>query len=152
MPLLAHFFAARHAARIGKRIDGISETTLARLASYAWPGNVRELENVIERAVILASGFWVEVGAEVLGRRPATPAFPEARSPLPPKAADEVASAASESLDASQRRHIENVLAQTDGRIEGPDGAAARLGLAASTLRSRMKKLGIRRAAGSAAG
>jgi transcriptional regulator with GAF, ATPase, and Fis domain len=67
-------------------------------------------------------------------------------SPLPHEAARRDAPAAPESLDASQRRHIESVLGQTDGRIEGPEGAAARLGVAASTLRSRMKKLGIRRA------
>jgi PAS domain S-box-containing protein len=152
VPLLAHFFAARHAARIGKRIDGISESTLARLSGYEWPGNVRELDNVIERAVILATGFWLEVPPEAVGRGYAASSFPGVRSPLPPEAAGARPSADSDSLDASQRRHIESVLAQTDWRIEGADGAAARLGLAASTLRSRMKKLGIRRERGGEAG
>ena len=144
--LLAHFFAARHAARIGKRIDGIAAATLERLAGYDWPGNVRELDNVIERAVILARGFWLEVPGEVLGMAHAEPSFPGRPVSLPPEDAPPLrAGSDRDSLAASQRRHIEAVLAETGGRIEGETGAAARLGVSPSTLRSRMKRLGVRR-------
>jgi formate hydrogenlyase transcriptional activator len=146
--LLAHFFAARFAAKLGRRVEGVAPGTLERLRAYPWPGNVRELENVIERAVILARGAWVEVPPEVLGAVTAPP-----RAPAPAASAALTSgrsaaagrAAASSSLDDAQRRHIREVLSAAGGRIEGADGAAARLGLSPSTLRSRMKKLGIRR-------
>jgi PAS domain S-box-containing protein len=154
LPLLAQWFASRYAAKIGRQIDGVSAASLERLQAYPWPGNVRELENVIERAVILCRTRWLEVPPEVLGLAPSTMRFPHGdasvadapsdppRSPaagLPP--ADPVPP-----LDEVERRHILETLRKVGGRIEGPGGAAERLGLAPSTLRSRMRKIGIRRA------
>ena len=144
LPLLAQYFAARYARKSGRPVQGVSPGTLERFAAYAWPGNVRELENVIERAVILARGPWLDVAPEVLGMARSAPPRPEA---APPPAAAPAAPGA-DSLAAMERRHIVETLDQLAWRIDGPAGAAARLGLAPSTLRSRMKKLGIRRRTG----
>jgi transcriptional regulator with GAF, ATPase, and Fis domain len=94
------------------------------LQSYHWPGNVRELENFIERAVILTQGN--ELQAPLMELETSTVA-----SPLV-------------SMEAMERAHIEEVLRHTNGVIAGKDGAARVLCMPASTLRSRMKKLGIR--------
>jgi formate hydrogenlyase transcriptional activator len=136
--LLALFFAERFARELGKRIDGISAESLARLREYAWPGNVRELSNLIERAVVLADGPLLEIGAELLTRRERSGAA--APAPRAPRAEPGVGT-----LDTLQRRHILAVLEEADWLIEGAAGAAARLGMKPSTLRSRMKKLGIQR-------
>ncbi|MEW6321619.1 MAG: sigma 54-interacting transcriptional regulator [Acidobacteriota bacterium] len=127
--LLAHVLAERFAREFGKRVEGISPASLDRLAAYHWPGNVRELANLVERAVVLADGPILELGADLV---PAGPA----RAPGP---------APGDTLEDVERRHIKNVLDATGGIVEGPAGAAARLGLNPSTLRSRMKKLGIAR-------
>jgi transcriptional regulator with GAF, ATPase, and Fis domain len=138
VPLLATYFAQRFAQQLGKATPRIGAATLAQLAAYDWPGNVRELANVIERAVILARGAELELGPDVLpsSRAPAsravTPAATEAGDALLP-------------LEEVERRHIRATLDATGWRIGGPDGTAARLGLPDSTLRSRMKKLGITR-------
>ncbi len=129
IPLLVHFLVERFAARIGRRIEGVSEPTMARLSAYRWPGNIRELENVLERAVILATGPTLDF--EIDGERPPAPVAIE--EPSPP------------SLEAIERRHILAVLDRTGWTIEGPRGAAGILGLHPNTLRSRLKKLGIAR-------
>ncbi|MEM8997778.1 MAG: sigma 54-interacting transcriptional regulator, partial [Acidobacteriota bacterium] len=99
---------------------------LHELMAYDWPGNVRELQNVIERALVLAGECdRLEPDVIVLGRR------------------DPARGDASLALDDVVRSHIERVLALTDGKVHGPDGAAALLRLNASTLRHRMDKLGI---------
>jgi PAS domain S-box-containing protein len=133
IPPLALFLVNKFAARIGKRIDGIEKETMRRLLAYSWPGNVRELENVIERAVILAAGSTLEIGADVLPVN-IEPARGEDQSSHPPA-----------TLEAADREHILTVLAQTGWVVEGPRGAAKILGLHPNTLRSRMKKLGIHR-------
>jgi transcriptional regulator with GAF, ATPase, and Fis domain len=133
IPPLAHFLVNKVAARVGKRIDGIDQGTMRRLIAYPWPGNVRELENVIERAVILAAGPALEIGADVLPVRVEPPAC-EVHIPERPA-----------TLQATEREHILNVLGRTGWVVEGPRGAANILGLHPNTLRSRMKKLGIRR-------
>ena len=79
IPLLAHYLLKKYAMQIGKPMDGISPETIERLQAYPWPGNVRELENVIERAVILASGRTVQIGAEML---PASGALGESRAAI----------------------------------------------------------------------
>jgi transcriptional regulator with GAF, ATPase, and Fis domain len=137
--LLARHFADRFARQMGKRIDAISRASLERLQAYDWPGNVRELSNLVERAVVLAPGPVLEMGSELAAvARPATRTAPDpARAP--------VASRVGDTLDEVQRRRILDALADTGGLIEGPAGAAARLGINPSTLRSRMKKLGIGR-------
>ena len=127
IPLLVRFLVDRFASRTGKRIEGVSQETLRRLAAYRWPGNIRELENVLERAVILASGPILDLEIDV--ERPPALAATEGTHPS--------------SLEEVERRHILDVLGQTNWVIEGPRGAAGILGLHPNTLRSRMKKLGI---------
>ena len=140
IPLLASFFIARLAPQIGRAATRLSPRTAEQLLAYAWPGNVRELENVIERALILApaEARELEVAEPLL---PAAPPAPPS-APAPPTLAVPASVA---SLDHVDRDHILASLRATRWRIEGADGAAARLGLKPSTLRSRMQKLGIRR-------
>jgi PAS domain S-box-containing protein len=131
IPLLVRFLVEKFAARVGKRIDGVSREALRRLVAYPWPGNVRELENVLERAVILATGPTLELESDAeLSTGPA--ALPAADLPAP-------------SLEAVERRHILAVLRSSQWVIDGPRGAAQILGLHPNTLRSRLKKLGITR-------
>jgi PAS domain S-box-containing protein len=128
IPLLAKFLLDKFAARVGKRFEGIDTGTMRRLMAYPWPGNVRELENVLERAVILASGPTLQVDPDVLGQ-PGT----------------EPAGKPSAALEDVERDHILAVLRRTRWVIDGPRGAAAVLGLHPNTLRSRLKKLGLSR-------
>jgi formate hydrogenlyase transcriptional activator len=128
IPHLAAHFLAHFARRLGKPLRGFTPATMRRLEAYAWPGNVRELQNVIERLCVLATGPLVS-GDPVAG--------------LPAAAAR--GDGGPESLRLVEKRHIESMLETAAGRIEGPGGAAARLGLAPSTLRARMRRLGIRR-------
>ncbi|HEX6851955.1 MAG TPA: sigma 54-interacting transcriptional regulator [Candidatus Polarisedimenticolaceae bacterium] len=127
IPLLTRFIVDRFGARVGKRIRSIPEGAVARLSAYLWPGNVRELENVLERAVILASGDVLDIPVELL------PA-PAAAEPEP-----------STGLKASERRQILDALARTNWVIEGERGAARVLDMHPNTLRSRIKKLGLSR-------
>jgi transcriptional regulator with GAF, ATPase, and Fis domain len=127
IPLLTRFIVDRFGARVGKRIRSIPEAAVARMSAYLWPGNVRELENVLERAVILASGDVLDIPVELL------PA-PAAAEPEP-----------STGLKASERRQILDALARTNWVIEGERGAARVLDMHPNTLRSRIKKLGLSR-------
>jgi len=147
---LALYFLGRHAKKAGKPIHGIATATLERLVSYHWPGNVRELENLIERGVVLSSGPTLDLDAHLLHLPP-----PPAKSPQPDAvsspspAADGQATAQADgpsALEEVERRHVIAVLERTRWVIEGIQGAAQLLNLTPSTLRSRMKKLGIRRA------
>jgi formate hydrogenlyase transcriptional activator len=138
--LLALYLADRLGRELGKRVDGISPAALARLCAYDWPGNVRELSNVVERAVVLSHGPLLEIDAEMLPTAPRPPASSAPASAATPSA---TLRSESETLAAAQRRHVLAVLEETGGRIEGEQGAAARLGINPSTLRSRMKKFGI---------
>jgi formate hydrogenlyase transcriptional activator len=132
IPLLTRFLVDKSATRTGKRIEGVSRETLRRLTAYRWPGNIRELENVVERAVILATGPTLDF--EIDGEPLIAPAAStEDTSPL--------------SLEAIERRHILAILEQTRWVIDGPRGAAQILGLHPNTLRSRLKKLDITRSA-----
>jgi formate hydrogenlyase transcriptional activator len=128
--LLAQYLLDKFAARIARRFDGIDPATIRRLIAYQWPGNVRDLQNVLERASILAIGPTMQVDAELVGQRD-------------PRAADRP-SAALQDVD---RNHILAELRQTKRVIDGPHGAADVLGLHPNTLRSRLKKLGLSRAA-----
>jgi PAS domain S-box-containing protein len=127
IPLLVRYFVDRHARRLYKKIESIPDETMRTLTRWDWPGNIRELENFIERAVILTKG-------------------PVLRAPLSELAVAEIASPARDSsLETTEREHILRVLRETKGKIGGPDGAAARLGLIRTTLNSKLKKLGIER-------
>ncbi len=128
IPLLAQYFTEKYARKLGKRIDGIPKATIKMLQQYDWPGNVRELEHMIERGVIITSGRSLRLGDRM-------------RSSLPSDPKDEPL----KDLAATEREHILRVLRGTGWRIEGPSGAAAILKLHPSTLRFRIKKLGIRR-------
>jgi formate hydrogenlyase transcriptional activator len=136
--LLVHQCIARYARERGKRIEGVSRETMEQLEAYDWPGNVRELQNVIERAVVLSSGPTLVIEPEVLAHRAGRPDVP-GDGKAPASHPDE------RTLEAVQRRHIEDALARSGWVIEGVRGAAAALGINPNTLRSRMKKLGIRR-------
>ena len=129
IPILVDYFISRFATRMGKRIRQIDRRTLEAFERYSWPGNIRELQNVIERGVILAD-------SEIFRLEPGT---------LPRDSQNGSEAPASESFDTreQQKAQIEAVLKETRGRIAGPDGAAARLGIPASTLESRIKTLKI---------
>jgi formate hydrogenlyase transcriptional activator len=131
--LLVHQCVARYARDLGKQIDGVSRETMEQLEAYGWPGNVRELQNLIERAVVLATGPTLRVEAGLLPVRAAV-------VPAAPRANRE-----GRTLEVVYRGHIEAALAKANWVIEGPNGAAAALGLHPNTLRSRLKKLGMRR-------
>jgi transcriptional regulator with GAF, ATPase, and Fis domain len=143
--VLAKAFVQTQAHRLGKALEGIEPRALDRLLAHDWPGNVRELANVIERAAIVAAGpTLTEVDLPPLARADASPG--RGRT----DAAGEPQSALDEDVDprleSVERAHIVRVLERTSWVIEGKKGAAALLGLAPSTLRSRMTQLAIRRA------
>jgi PAS domain S-box-containing protein len=141
IPLLVHYFAARHAHRIGRTVMRVPDESMQRLLAYGWPGNVRELENVVERAVILSSGPDLLIASELLPAVTATAGAPPRTAPTASRDDD----AEPTSMETIEREHIAAVLRQTGWRIEGARGAAKILGINPSTLRSRIKKLGIRR-------
>ena len=148
VPLLTTFFLQRFARKFNKPVKQISEETMRRLCAYPWPGNIRELQNIIERAVVLATGNVLTLAPD-FGPVPTTLA-PVAHAvstesssvPTPPTA---VSPAAGRALEEVERRHIERVLNQSNWMIEGERGAAKILNMNPSTLRSRMQKLGIQR-------
>jgi transcriptional regulator with GAF, ATPase, and Fis domain len=146
--LLAHFFADAFGRELGKTIKGISDATLQRLIAYDWPGNVRELQNLVERAVVLARGPILDFSVELAPGAGAPPPAPATASAATPARAAEPDGRSDQTLDAVQRQHILDVLARTRWVIDGPAGAAQQLGINASTLRSRMKKLRIGRRPG----
>jgi len=129
IPLLVYFLIDKYAAKIGKKITGISENAMQRLQSYRWPGNIRELENIIERAVILADHSLLDIDPDMLSSR---------SHPV-----DRTETANNASFEAVSRQHILSVLEQTRWTIEGASGAAKILNMQPSTLRYRMKKLSI---------
>jgi len=129
IPLLATYFMERMTAHLNKKRLQISPRALEALVGYRWPGNVRELEHVVKRAVVVCKG-------RTLQPRDIALEFSNA----PTGARDETLT-----LREHERLHIEQVLENVGWRIEGDGGAAALLGLAGSTLRSRMKKLEIER-------
>ena len=125
IPALVWSFIDEFSQAFGKTIESISKASMSELQRYPWPGNVRELRNVIERAVILATGRQLVVGAPRLGERPMRQ---DAMT-----------------LMELEIEHIRTVLHSTGWRVRGAGGAAARLGVKPTTLESRMAKLGIAR-------
>jgi formate hydrogenlyase transcriptional activator len=137
---LAEHFLARYCQKMRRRCEGISPEALRWLEEYAWPGNVRELENVIERALILMQGKRIERSlVQSVGIGVAAPGAANGERSAEPSSEELV------TLEEMERRYIERVLKRCEGRIEGDDGAAKVLGLAPSTLRSRMQRIGVRR-------
>ena len=129
IPLLTGYFTKKHAARMSKRIESIPREAIDALCSYDFPGNVRELENFIERAVILTRGDELQM--------PLTELRPVQQPP------NDGGGSIGSSLEDVERAHIAEVLKRTGGRIAGSGGAAEILNLPVSTLRHRMKKLGL---------
>ena len=131
IPLLARHFLHQLTRKLNKPVQGIEKESLERLMGYSWPGNVRELQNVIERATILARGPLLCITDPTFNH-------PEPMSEGEPSAG---------TLDAVQKSYILEVLTKCQGKIAGRNGAAAMLNLKPSTLRYRMRKLGIERTA-----
>ena len=124
IPLLVRYFAQKYGRRMEKQIESIPAAAMKKLASWHWPGNIRELENFIERSVILTHGSALQVPVNELGGNAGAAPSPGTR-------------------EATERSEILRVLKATNGRVAGPQGAAALLGLKRTTLISRMNRLGI---------
>ncbi len=129
--MLVEYFVKRYAEKAGKQIRKIDKNTLELCQSYPWPGNIRELQNIVERSVILCSGdtFWIEK-AWLASQEPARQELP---GPLP------------DTLQNQEKEIIETALAECKGRVAGPQGAAAKLGIPRSTLDSKIKQLKIKK-------
>ena len=148
IPQLVMFFIQRHAKQIGRTVEGVSRESMERLTRYGWPGNVRELENVIERALVLSRGGVLDVGRDFLPSLPAPDAQAlRAASQVVPMPQGVALPQGSGTLEDIERAHISATLDRTGWVIEGPRGAARILDMHPNTLRSRMKKLGLERAA-----
>ncbi|HWO28003.1 MAG TPA: sigma 54-interacting transcriptional regulator, partial [Candidatus Acidoferrum sp.] len=129
--MLVEYFVKRYAEKSGKQIRKIDKNSLELCQSYLWPGNIRELQNIVERSVILSSGdtFWIEkawLASPELARR-------ELPGPLP------------DALQNQEREMIETALAESKGKVAGPEGAAAKLGIPRSTLDWKIKQLRIKK-------
>ncbi len=125
IPLLLRFFTQKYAKKLNRAIEGIPQASLDALTRYDWPGNIRELQNLVERSVILSSG-------------------PDLRVSIPEMPRD-CACGSFSNDDDQEREKILEALRLAGGKVSGPVGAAAKLGLRRTTLQSRMKKLGIER-------
>jgi formate hydrogenlyase transcriptional activator len=130
IPLLVEYFIDRFARKAGKSIRGINKKTLDLLVSYPWPGNIRELQNVVERSVIVGETENFFVDESWLSRKPLADG---------PKSQLEL----SQKLAAQEKKIIEAALRESGGRVSGPSGAAAKLGLHRSTLESKISSLKI---------
>jgi DNA-binding NtrC family response regulator/PAS domain-containing protein len=130
--MLVEYFVKRYAEKAGKQIYKIDKNTMELCQAYPWPGNIRELQNIIERSVILCSGdtLWID---EAWLTTEDQPSRLELSAPL------------TETLQTQEREIIEAALAASGGRIAGPNGAAAKLGIPRSTLDSKIKQLKIRK-------
>src|SRR3984885_2634162 len=129
IPMLVEYFVKRYAEKIGKQICKIDNKTLELCQSYPWLGNIRELQNIVERSVILCSGntFWIEKAWLASVQPPRL----ELAGPLP------------DTLQNQERKMIETALAESKGKVAGPEGAAAKLGIPRSTLDTKIKQLRI---------
>ena len=135
IPELARHFLAMAANHLGRQVPALSPEVLRVMGDYSWPGNVRELQHTMSLAVMACKGLQVQVGDIAQG------------GSTPPEPAPHSANGNGRVylIEEVERRHIREVLEETGWLIQGERGAAALLGLAPSTLRSRMQKLGIRR-------
>ena len=131
IPMLVEYFVKRYAEKARKRISKIDKNTLKLCQSYPWPGNIRELQNIVERSVILCTGdtFWIDEAW--LSSQDAS--LPESSGPL------------TENLQSYEKQLIEAALAESNGKVAGPNGAAAKLGIPRSTLDLKIKQLNIKK-------
>ena len=132
IPLLVNYFIDRFSEKVPKNINSIEKRSLELLSNYSWPGNIRELQNVIERSVILSeSGVF---------------AVDESWFSSQPTASDGPMTSLNKRILDQERELIEAALAEANGRVSGSSGAAAKLGVPASTLESKIKTLRIKKA------
>jgi transcriptional regulator with GAF, ATPase, and Fis domain len=131
IPMLVEYFARRYAEKAGKQISKIDKNTLKLCQSYHWPGNIRELQNIVERSIILCTGdtFWIDEAWLSSQDAPR----PKSSAPL------------SQALHNYEKDLIEVALAESNGKVAGPNGAAAKLGIPRSTLDLKIKQLNIRK-------
>jgi formate hydrogenlyase transcriptional activator len=129
IPLLAEYLVTRYAQKAGRKFRDITSKTLQLFQTYRWPGNIRELQNVIERAIVLCDGDTFSIDGRWLSQE----------SSLAPGSAAPMAT----TLEGRERQMIEEALAQSRGRISGPTGAAAKLGIPRQTLDRKILSLGI---------
>ena len=132
IPLLAKYFVSRRSKVLGKNIASVPKATVDALMAYDWPGNVRELQNVCDRAIILSPGSELVLPEGLL---PAEAPRSDARGSI------------TKDLKSIERQHVLEVLEACGWKIKGEGNAASRLGLKPSTLRARLKRLGIERPA-----
>src|SRR5260221_558149 len=120
IPMLVEYFVKRYAEKAGKQISKIDKNTLKLCQSYHWPGNIRELQNIVERSVILCTGdaFWIDEAWLSSQKAPHT----KSSAPL------------TTTLRSYEKELIEAALAESTGKVAGPNGAAAKLGIPQSTL------------------
>ena len=130
--LLAEHFVNVHSQHLGRDVNAISANMMRRLRDYSWPGNVRELEGVIQRALISSTGPVLELPDQA----GPTKSFPDDDEPR-------VLSSSIANLHMVEREHIVSILEDANWKISGQEGAAAKLGIPPSTLRSKMKRLAI---------
>jgi formate hydrogenlyase transcriptional activator len=129
IPLLVEYLVTRYAQKAGTKFRDITRKTLQLFQAYRWPGNIRELQNVIERAIVLCDGDTFSVDDRWLSQESSL-----ASGPVAPLAT---------TLEDRERQMIEEALAQSRGRISGPTGAAAKLGIPRQTLDRKILSLGI---------
>jgi formate hydrogenlyase transcriptional activator len=132
IPMLVEYFVKRYADKARKQITKIDKNTLARCRSYHWPGNIRELQNIVERSVILCTGDTLRIDEAWLSSPDASRR--KSSGPL------------TDSLHSYEKELIEAALAESNGKVAGPNGAAAKLGIPRSTLDLKIKQLNIRKA------
>lgn len=148
VPQLVMFFLARFARRFSKRLSSVTQDTIEAMTNHSWPGNIREIQNAIEQAVILAPATAVALSRDMIQLPESNRAAVNGNNPNPKIASPSVSAIGTqETLEDVERQHILAVLEKSDWVIEGTRGAAKILDLHPNTLRSRMKKLGIRRPA-----
>jgi DNA-binding NtrC family response regulator len=131
IPLLVEYFIDRYARKAGKNIKRVNKKTLELLQSYPWPGNIRELQNVVERSIILCETEIFSIDENWLPQPPPLTPEPKQQVELPRR------------LLVQEKDMIEAALKESRGRIFGPKGAAAKLGIPRSTLESKIRSLEI---------
>jgi transcriptional regulator with PAS, ATPase and Fis domain len=131
IPVLVEYFVDRFAKKAGKNIRSIEKRALELLELYSWPGNIRELQNVIERAVIVCETETLTIDGSWLSHGNSYAQGPARSLSLGKKSPEQ------------EKELIERALTETEGRISGPSGAAAKLGIPASTLEYKIRLLKI---------